>query len=675
MSLAQLEKIRRFELAQIAAIVERTTPKGARLLDIGAGTGWQARHFADAGYDVTAIDMPSSVYLHDRVFPIVEYDGHRIPAGDATFDAIYSSNVLEHIAHADAFQREIRRVLKPGGVVVHVVPSGSWRLHSNLSHYPYILKRAAAIARRRPGADAAAHQGSAGRPADSGGARRWEQILFPARDGEVGNALTEIWHFSRWRWRHLFERNGWRVESRQSNHLFYTAKYLLGSRLSIAARSRLSRIAGGSCHVFVLRPKVTVSSAFETAAETARIEVPGTVAVAAPASAPLRRDPRVLLVGPQLAGGGAQNRFRLAAQHMFGGRVSAAVLNGGSEAMSGLPVLDLGRTGIASYPRVIAALRRHIANGRYDAVLGFGIYPNIVVWGALLGQRRGPVMILSEINSPRREYLEDPTSPRGRALEWLRHRVYRSADFFAANSIDGIADAVTHYGVAPGCARRLPNLADPAELHRLAREPAPHSSQGVPSICLVSRLWPRKRVDTLLDAAARLPRDIDWQIDIVGDGGSREALEQRAGRLGLSGRVVFHGWLANPHPLVARASASVLCSEYEGFSNSVLEAMMLGVPVVTSLCTSDAADMVEKGAALGFAIGDDAALAAHLTRLLTDAQQRRQLSQAARIYARVHELPGAVAAYERLVLDAIAAVGATTGRTRVPSAEVIGTHA
>jgi hypothetical protein len=64
------------------------------VLDIGAGTGVQAQMMTGAGYAVEAIDMPTSVYANDGVFPIHDYDGHRIPFPEATFDVVCSSNVL-----------------------------------------------------------------------------------------------------------------------------------------------------------------------------------------------------------------------------------------------------------------------------------------------------------------------------------------------------------------------------------------------------------------------------------------------------------------------------------------------------------------------------------------------------------------------------------------------------
>lgn len=260
MSLSQLEKIRRFELGAILSVLRREVKPGGKVLDIGAGTGWQARLVSEVGYRVEAIDMPSSAYVDKRAFAIQDYDGHHIPFPDASFDAVYSSNVLEHVAHADAFQREILRVVNPDGVAVHVVPSSSWRFWSNFAHYAYMIK---ALFLRMTGTASSTNDtitSGTKEPVPRTFANSLRRIFIPNRDGEMGNALTEIWYFSRWRWARLFRNNGWQIETRRSNRLVYTGYYVLGEAMSIRSRVGMSLLLGGSCHVFVLRPKTSSRS-------------------------------------------------------------------------------------------------------------------------------------------------------------------------------------------------------------------------------------------------------------------------------------------------------------------------------------------------------------------------------------------------------------------------------
>lgn len=212
-TLEHLENIRTHELGIVLSML----PPRGRVLEIGAGAGWQARALEDHGYDVSGIDLTSSVYRMNRVWPVTEYDGKTIPFEDGTFDIIFTSNTLEHIKNIYAFQNEIRRVTKEDGVVLHILPSGTWRFWTNLTHV----------------------------------AKLW---TIPKTHGEHSrNSLTEIFHFSRRWWMRLFRETGWTVVVTDSNRLFYTGNLIMDHRLSISMRGKLSRALGSSCNIFLLR--------------------------------------------------------------------------------------------------------------------------------------------------------------------------------------------------------------------------------------------------------------------------------------------------------------------------------------------------------------------------------------------------------------------------------------
>ena len=212
-TLKHLAAIRECEVG----IVLKLLPPAGRLLEIGSGAGWQAKALEARGYSVSGIDLPSSNYRDAIIWPVTQYDGSHIPFEDNTFDIIFSSNTLEHIPHVVEFQKEIQRVLKPDGMVVHLLPSGTWRFWTNLTH---MLK--------------------------------WWNL--PDVHGELAsNALSEINYFSHRWWRRLFENTGWTITTRSSNRLFYTGSSIMDSRLPIGVRQGLSRLMGASCNLFVLR--------------------------------------------------------------------------------------------------------------------------------------------------------------------------------------------------------------------------------------------------------------------------------------------------------------------------------------------------------------------------------------------------------------------------------------
>jgi SAM-dependent methyltransferase len=208
-----LEQLRRREFE----FVKGYFPTAADVLEIGAGTGWQARLMHDEGHNVTAIDLPESNYSHARVWPVIDYDGQTIPFEDKSFDVVFSSNVLEHIPHLRDFQSEIERVLRDDGTAIHIVPSGIWRFWTNITH---VL-------------------------------RRWS---IPNVHGELaGNCVSEVYFFSRLWWRSHFQKTGWVVVQETTTPLFYTGHSIFDSRLSIAKRAWLARLLGSSCNVFLLK--------------------------------------------------------------------------------------------------------------------------------------------------------------------------------------------------------------------------------------------------------------------------------------------------------------------------------------------------------------------------------------------------------------------------------------
>lgn len=75
-------------------------------------------------------------------------------------------------------------------------------------------------------------------------------------------------------------------------------------------------------------------------------------------------------------------------------------------------------------------------------------------------------------------------------------------------------------------------------------------------------------------------------MDVVGDGPQKDELESLSRQLGLADRVVFRGPVdrAEVRRLLAAADAFVLPSRYEGMSNSALEALEAGLPVLLSRC-------------------------------------------------------------------------------------------
>jgi glycosyltransferase involved in cell wall biosynthesis len=168
-----------------------------------------------------------------------------------------------------------------------------------------------------------------------------------------------------------------------------------------------------------------------------------------------------------------------------------------------------------------------------------------------------------------------------------------------------------------------------------------------------------KGIKYFLQAAAGLAKRFpDVRFLIVGDGASRPELEQQARDLRLEGTVLFTGFRVDVPELLQEATVSVLPSLSEGLSNSLLESMASGVPVVATRVGGNP-EVIEHGVT-GFLVParDSEALAAAMGRILEDANLAAQFGQAGRQrVARLFSLERSVSETELLYQRLIAMGG------------------
>jgi SAM-dependent methyltransferase len=223
-------------------------PDGSKLLEIGAGAGWQALTLQRAGFQVEAIDLAESTLGVHAKFPVSAYDGHKLPFGDDSFDVIFSSNVLEHIPHIDEIHLEMHRVVKPGGLAVHILPTTAWRFWTSISHPVWVLRRVLETASYYlKNTSTSTHK------VPSAHRARWRYLIWPNRHGEQGNSLTELYWFSQRAWRRQFEMNDWKIVRMEPIRLFYTGNQIYHHHIGMDTRGRLSRFLGSATCFYILQ--------------------------------------------------------------------------------------------------------------------------------------------------------------------------------------------------------------------------------------------------------------------------------------------------------------------------------------------------------------------------------------------------------------------------------------
>ncbi|HEX9967670.1 MAG TPA: glycosyltransferase [Solirubrobacterales bacterium] len=207
---------------------------------------------------------------------------------------------------------------------------------------------------------------------------------------------------------------------------------------------------------------------------------------------------------------------------------------------------------------------------------------------------------------------------------------------------------------------RIPNAVPVAELRRAAAAGPTREELGIPPearvLVHIARFVPQKGQALTLGAAERLrERFGDVRVLFVGEGETEAAVRREAEAIGAEW-ATFLGRRDDVPGLVTLADASVLPSEAEGLPMTLIEAIVLGTPIVAT-DVGDVGDLIETtGAGECVPAGDEDAYRAACERVLGDESRRAEIVAAAERAAPEFDAPRMVRRYEE-VLEA-AVVGA-----------------
>jgi glycosyltransferase involved in cell wall biosynthesis len=151
--------------------------------------------------------------------------------------------------------------------------------------------------------------------------------------------------------------------------------------------------------------------------------------------------------------------------------------------------------------------------------------------------------------------------------------------------------AIDAEGLHPARIVVIPNGVDPTRLPSRP-EPGPPSPLRVGTVANVKR---RKGYFWAVEGLAELARrGVDFEYHVIGRSDTGDELPARVRALGIEKRVVWHGQVDDPGPLVARLHVFLFPTYHEGMSNALLEAMMIGVPPLATNISANC-DMIRDG--------------------------------------------------------------------------------
>lgn len=178
--------------------------------------------------------------------------------------------------------------------------------------------------------------------------------------------------------------------------------------------------------------------------------------------------------------------------------------------------------------------------------------------------------------------------------------------------------------------------------------------EGAPLVLTIASLAGYKDHPTLVAAAERLAtREPMTRWVVCGGGGLLDRMRGEVEDRGLSERVRYLGYVSGARGLLPQADVFCLSSKTEGLGTSVLDAMAAGVPIAAT-AGGGIPEMVEDGVTgLLAPVGDAAALAAAVDRLLDDRALARRLSEAARVRVRDFDVERTIARTEALYRELV----------------------
>lgn len=227
------------------------------------------------------------------------------------------------------------------------------------------------------------------------------------------------------------------------------------------------------------------------------------------------------------------------------------------------------------------------------------------------------------------------TFPERRLRGFAQRVLLRGADAVFAVSQQLRADLVREIGVDGNRLEVLYNGVDTTTFQPAVSVADTANDRRPLLIGSVGRLAAVKNYSLLLNALRRLPPEFQCRLLLVGDGPERASLTGLAADLGLRDRVEFAGHRDDIARLLRAMDVFVLPSSSEGMSNTLLEAMATGVPVLASDVGGNREIIESERSGLLFPSGDADAAGAQLMRLLASAELRRSLGRAGA--ARVRE--------------------------------------
>lgn len=269
-----------------------------------------------------------------------------------------------------------------------------------------------------------------------------------------------------------------------------------------------------------------------------------------------------------------------------------------------------GGSRIKLLPYWLRSIRAFVKENNPDVIVSFAARINIITMIACIGLHKK--IVVSERNDP----LYDGRGMITKILTLALYPFASSVVFQSKRVMSYFPNNVKKKG------RVIPN---PIQVTAYAQ----NADKG--KIVTVGSLKPQKNHMLLIDAfAGVLQKYPDMQLYIYGEGSFRQQTEEHIRKMGLSEKVHMPGEMSDVHREIQDANIFVLSSDYEGLSNALLEAMVMGLPCISTNCAGSDEYIVNGKNGILTPVGDAFALSEAIIVLIENEELRNIVAENAK---------------------------------------------
>lgn len=335
---------------------------------------------------------------------------------------------------------------------------------------------------------------------------------------------------------------------------------------------------------------------------------------------------RILFVLPRMGGGGAERVTALLANALSeqGNDVTIYTLVGGESFYLLNPTIKYESVNVTvnrknkmttyfsefcALPKSFVSIRELIKNGNFDIVISMLVETDILV-----GACKWTGLKFNHVCSER----NDPTRRSTKQLKVLT-AIYKNASLFICQS----NMVAKFYKDVPDKNKVvIPNPIDPDHLPE-------RGEMLTKRVVAVGKLMDQKNFPLLIKSFAKVSADYpEYILEIYGEGERRPLLEGLIKSLGMEDKIHLKGASKQVQKDIADAELFVMSSDFEGFPNVLLEAIAIGLPVIsTDFATGVARELVGKENGILVPVGDELKMVDAIECMLASEKMRHNIGK------------------------------------------------